>query len=202
VLYYLGIEELETRDAAIAATMCWLVAVPCVAFADRVSGEEKAESCLLCHGAFAKEGKHYVPILDGQPPAYLMAQLTAYKTGKRTETAMKTSAAGLSADDLKDLADYFVSRKSGPYPDFDFERASAGMKTLSQLPCTTCHGLDYSGNGSAARLAGQNPRYTASELRSMRSGKRLHPTGVGADSIRALMDDELNNVAHALASLN
>ena len=190
------------RNAAIAAATCWLVALPCIALADRVAGEEKADLCLLCHGAIATEGKNYTPVLDGHPPAYFIAQLTAYKTGKRTDAAMNTNAASLSAVDAQDLADFFASRKSGPYPFFDSERAGSGMKALAQLPCRSCHGSDYSGNGPVARLAGQNPRYTGSELRSMRSGKRLHPTSDGGDAVKTLTDDDINNVAHAFASLN
>jgi len=104
--------------------------------------------------------------------------------------------------DVQDLADYFASRKSGPYLVFDFERAGSGMKTLSQLPCRSCHGSDYSGNGPVARLAGQSPRYTAWQLRSMRSEKRLHPPSNGGDAVKTLTDDDIANVARAFASLN
>ena len=195
----------EMRNAAIAAATCWLVALPCVAIADRVAGEEKADTCLLCHGGYAREGINYVPVIDGQPPAYFIAQLTAYKTGKRTEigrAAMNTNAENLSAGDMQDLADFFTRRKSGRYPGFDSERADSGMKTLAHLPCHSCHGSDYSGSGPGARLAGQNPWYTASELRYMRSGKRLHPTSGGGDAVKTLTDDDVVNVAHAFASLN
>jgi cytochrome c553 len=82
------------RSAAIAAATCWLVALPCVALADRVAGEKKADLCLLCHGV---EGKYFVPVLDGQPPAYFIGQISAYKTGKRTDAAMNVNAASLSA---------------------------------------------------------------------------------------------------------
>jgi len=190
------------RTAAIAAATCWLVVLPCVALADRVAGEEKADMCRLCHGASAREGRHYTPVLEGQPQAYFIAQITAYTSGKRTDATMKTNAASLSAVDAQDIADFFASRKSGSYPGFDFEKAGSGMKALAQLPCRSCHGSEYSGNGPVARLAGQNPRYTASELRSMRSGKRLHPTSDGGDAVKTLTDDDINNVAHAFASLN
>ena len=188
------------RNAAIAITTCWLVALPSFALADRVAGEKKAELCLLCHGAV--EGKPFVPNLDGQPTTYFIAQITAYKTGKRTDAVMNTNAASLGADDVQDIADFFASRKSGPYSVFDSERASSGTKKLSELPCRSCHGSDYSGNGPVARLAGQSPRYTAWQLQSMRSGKRLHPTSDGGDAVKTLTDDDINNVAHALASLN
>ena len=191
------------RNVAIAAATCWLVALPCVAFSDRVAGEEKADLCLLCHGAaLASEGKGYTPVLEGQPPAYFIAQITAYTLGKRTDATMKTNAASLSAVDAQDLADFFASRKSGPYPVFDSERAGSGMKALAQLPCRSCHGTDYSGNGPVARLAGQNPRYMAYELRSMRSGRRSHPPSADGDAVKTLTDDDVNNVAHAFASLN
>jgi len=189
------------RKVTVAAATCWFLAVPCIALADRVAGEGKADLCLLCHGATALEGKHYTPVLDGQPAAYFVAQLTAYKTGKRVDATMNTNAASLSADDAQDLADFFASRKPGPYPGFDSERAGSGTKALAQLPCRSCHGPDYSGSGAVAHLAGQNPRYTASELRSIRSGKRLHPTSDGGEAVKALTDDDIVNVAHALASM-
>lgn len=188
------------RSAAITVTACWLVVLPCVALADRVAGEKKADLCLFCHGAV--EGKPFVPILDGQPTTYFIAQIAAYRTGKRMDAVMNTNAAGLGAGDVQDIADFFASRKPGPYSVFDSGRARSGTKKLSELPCRSCHGSDYSGNGPAARLAGQNPRYTAWQLQSMRSGKRLHPAGDGGDAVKTLTDDDINNVAHALASLN
>ena len=189
------------RNAAVAAATCWLVALPCVALADSVAGTEKADLCRLCHGASAREGRHYTPVLEGQPQAYFIAQITAYTSGKRTGATMKTMAGGLSAVDAQDIADFFASRKSAPYPGFDSEKADSGMKALAQLPCRSCHGPDYSGSGAVAHLAGQNPRYTASELRSIRSGKRLHPTSDGGEAVKALTDDDIVNVAHALASM-
>jgi hypothetical protein len=36
----------------------------------------------------------------------------------------------------------------------------------------------------------------------MRSGKRLHPVSDGGDAVKTLTDDDIVNVAHALASLN
>ena len=191
------------KNIAIAATTCWLFAFPCGAFADPAAGEEKADKlCLVCHGASVREGRHYTPVLEGQPQAFFIAQIRAYTSGKRTGDTMKTMAGGLSAVDAQDIADFFASRKAGPYPGFDVAKADAGMKALAQLTCRSCHGSEYAGNGSAARLAGQNPMYAASELRSMRSGKRLHPTSDGGDTIKTLTDDDINNVAHALASLN
>ena len=190
------------KNAVIAAAGCWLITVTCVAMADPVAGESKADLCLLCHRA--GESKYSdAPILDGQPVTYFIAQIAAYKTGKRTDypPVMNTNAASLSASDVQDLAELFAIRRSGPYPIFEPEKASSGMKTLSQLPCRSCHGSDYSGNGPVARLAGQNPRYTAGQLRSLRSGKRLHPTSDGGDAVKTLTDDDINNVAHAFASL-
>jgi len=188
------------RNAGIAAA-CWLAVVPSVVLADRLPGEQKADACLLCHGATASEGKGYVPVLDGLPSPYFIAQLTAYKTGKRTNAAMNTNAASLSAVDADEIADFFAGRKSGPYPVFDSERVGAGKNALDQLPCHSCHGSDYSGSGPVPRLAGQNPRYTAYELRSMRSGRRFHPSSAGGEAVKTLTDDDINNVAHAFASL-
>lgn len=187
------------RNALIAAATCWLVALPCIGHADRVAGEKKAALCLNCHAA---KGESFNPVLDDQPPAYFIAQMTAYKTGKRDNYGMNINAASLSAGDIRDLADFFASRKSRPYPVFDAKKAAAGMKALSRLPCSSCHGSDYSGHGPIARLAGQSPKYLAWELQYIRSGNRSHPTSNGGDAVKTLRDADIVNVAQALASLN
>ena len=186
------------RHLADAAVACWLVAVPYVVLADRAAGEKKADLCLLCHRAVKGE---FVPLLDGQPKAYLLAQMVAYKTGKRIGGGMVTNVAGLSPSDMQDLADFFASRSSGPYPIFDSERATSGIRTLTQLSCSSCHGSDYSGNGAVARLSGQNPKYTGWQLRLIRSGSRLHPTSDGGESAKALAEDDIDNIAHAFGSM-
>ena len=187
------------RKVLIAAASCWLAALPNVGHASRVSGGKKAALCLTCHVA---KGTYFDPILDGQPPAYLIAQLTAYKTGKRNNYGMNINAASLSTGDIRDLADFFASRKARPYPVFDAGKAAAGMKVLSRLPCSSCHGSDYSGEGRIARLAGQSPKYLALEIHYIRSGNRPHPASKGGDAARTLTDENIVDVANALASLH
>jgi cytochrome c553 len=78
------------------------------ALADAKAGEKKAQLCLLCH----KPGNVIAsaPLLEAQPSAYLVKAITEYKTGKRTDPAMKQNVAALSSRDIKDIADYFAAR--------------------------------------------------------------------------------------------
>jgi cytochrome c553 len=60
--------------AVIAAALSFPV------LADSNVGEKKAQLCLLCH----KPGPGYAALLEAQPVKYLVAQVVAIKTGKRT----------------------------------------------------------------------------------------------------------------------
>lgn len=78
------------------------------------SGKTKAaQVCAACHGA---EGNKPIapenPILAGQHQDYLVKAMKDYKSGKRNNPIMKGFAAGLSNQDMEDLAAWFASQSS------------------------------------------------------------------------------------------
>jgi cytochrome c553 len=93
------------------------VAVPLVAHAadagDAVAGRSKNSMCVGCHGI---DGYHtafpevyHVPKLGGQHAAYIVKALQEYKAGDRSHPSMRAIAAGLSDQDMADLAAYYSS---------------------------------------------------------------------------------------------
>lgn len=90
-----------------------LVAAAALAGGDPDAGEQKAATCVACHGAggAAPISPQY-PILAGQYADYLAHALSQYKTGVRANAIMTGLAAALSEDDIEDLAAYFASQDS------------------------------------------------------------------------------------------
>jgi cytochrome c553 len=95
----------------IAAALC-VVALPALADGDIKAGAQKAASCLACHGAEGKSAVPLYPNLAGQHAPYLLHSLQAYKKGERSggqAEVMKAFVAGLSDEDMADLAAYYSS---------------------------------------------------------------------------------------------
>lgn len=83
-----------------------------VADGDAAAGKSKAATCAGCHGLNGISQVDIFPNLAGQKVGYLVAQLTAFKSGERksaNSALMIPMAAGLSEQDMKDLAAYFSS---------------------------------------------------------------------------------------------
>lgn len=76
-------------------------------------GKATGQSCIDCHGA---DGNAPIdatyPKLGGQYADYLAHALQAYRSGDRDQMLMTPQAAGLSDQDIADLAAYFGSRPS------------------------------------------------------------------------------------------
>lgn len=79
--------------------------------ADVASGKTKSRSlaCAVCHGALGVSTVPDAPNLAGQPERYIIEQLKAYRSGKRTHEVMSVVAKPLSDDDIADLAAWFAS---------------------------------------------------------------------------------------------
>jgi len=79
---------------------------------DAVAGKAKAATCNACHGANGVGIAPNFPNLSGQKADYLVAQLKAFKSGERkgaSSAMMAPMAAGLSEQDMMDLAAYYSS---------------------------------------------------------------------------------------------
>lgn len=87
--------------------------LPAQAAGDAAAGQKIAtEKCQACHGADGNSKDPQYPRLAGQYADYLERTLTEYKSGARKNPIMAGFAAGLSEQDIKDVAAWF-SRQSG-----------------------------------------------------------------------------------------
>ena len=75
------------------------------------SGKSKSQVCAACHGIDGNSKITMYPILAGQYKNYLVNALHAYKSGKRNNAVMSGFAAGLTNQDIDDLAIYFSNQK-------------------------------------------------------------------------------------------
>jgi len=91
---------------AIAAA---LAAAPLPASADAAAGRAKAQMCIVCHGANGLAVAPNTPHLAGQPEPYLVEQLKAYRSGKRSHEVMGVIAKSLTDADIANLAAWFGS---------------------------------------------------------------------------------------------
>jgi len=81
-----------------------------VAIANVLPGEAKYAACSACHGA--NGGGGVGPALAGQTAEYIIGRLNAYRAGEtvgRQSNLMWGNAAGLSDQDIQDLAEYTVT---------------------------------------------------------------------------------------------
>lgn len=98
-------------------TAAALLALAAPAFAagpigNAAAGQEKSKTCTACHGATGNESlDDTYPKLAGQYPEYLAKALRDYKSGERQNPIMAGFAAGLSEEDMDDLAAFYASQK-------------------------------------------------------------------------------------------
>ncbi len=186
--------------AAAAALLGCLLVVHGTAAGDAAAGARlSAARCASCHSS--TETIHStVPLLEGQPKAYFIAQWRAFRERKRTAPVMVNLAAELSEQDVNDLAEHYAALVPSPAQS---SGSDAGRALADRLRCAGCHGPALQGtNAGAARLAGQKMRYTTWSLQLMRSGTRSHGTAAKPDPLLAdLSNSEIESLAAHLASL-
>ncbi len=68
-----------------------------------------AKGCIGCHGAGGVSTNKAYPTLKGRSEAFVMENLTDFRSGKRKNPTMNAMAAGLSDDDIANLAAYIGS---------------------------------------------------------------------------------------------
>lgn len=132
---------------------------------DAAAGKKKADMCIGCHGIMGYQNSfpeiHKVPKISGQSDKYIVAALTAYKSGERKHPSMRGIAGSLSDKDIADLA-AFYSSQAGQAPADTPKAAPAEVATLLEKgACVSCHGANFSKpvDPSYPKVAGQYPDY-------------------------------------------
>ncbi len=82
---------------------------------DATAAKNKVAMCVGCHGIAGYKATfpevYRVPMIGGQSEQYLVAALNAYKKGDRKHPSMVGIAAGLSDQDIADVAAYYAQQK-------------------------------------------------------------------------------------------
>ena len=149
---------------------------------DAAAGQKIVENnCAACHGMMGISVVPTQPNLAGQNVRYLFKQLRDFKTGYRINGIMQGQIAGLSEQDLANVAGYFSEQK--PWGAFAGSPATAqeagkiflgGYKKRGVIACAGCHDPKGLGNAYAAfpRIGGQHAEYLGLQLKMFRAAGR------------------------------
>lgn len=175
---------------------------------DLVKGEASFAVCASCHAADGNSNVPVNPKLAQQHPEYLVKQLQEFKSGKRANAVMAGFAAGLSEDDMKNIAFWLASQKAKPGFAKDKELVAlgeriyrGGIQERQIAACAGCHSPNGAGiPAQYPRLAGQHAEYVASSLTAYRDGTRKNNLQMSQNAAK-LNDREIKALADYIAGL-
>ena len=99
------------RSLTVLVAAAVLGAAPGAHAADLAAGKAKVtEVCAACHGADGNSASADFPKLAGQHPDYLAKALRDYGSGARKNPIMQGFAAGLTKQDIENVAAYYAAQ--------------------------------------------------------------------------------------------
>lgn len=147
------------------------------------AGKSAAAGCAACHGESGISKTSGMPSLVGMDPKYLVAAMTAYKSGQRKNELMKSLLSAYTDADLNNIALYYALQQPAR------AQTAAGGKNAADkaAACAGCHGeRGVSTNPAIPSLAGQNAAYFENALRAYKDGSRGEET---MKSVAATLDN-------------
>jgi len=171
--------------------------------------------CAACHAADGNSTIAVNPKLAGQHYDYLLKQMKEFKAADdkpaaRPNPVMAGMVAGLSEEQMKDLAAYFAAQKQSENTAKNKDTLELGKKLYRAgdqakglAACASCHGP--AGSGMPAqypRISGQHAEYIESQLKAFRDGGRANDPAKMMRMIALKMTDaEIKAVSDYIAGL-
>ena len=168
-------------------------------------------ACSKCHGQNGVSISPLFPILAGQLPGYIEAELKLFRLRGRSDPRgrafMWGIARGLTDEQIKGVAQYFSSQPgvkgSGAHNPALADKGKVlyenGAPDRDIEACTVCHGHSGEGVNTQPRLAGQHRDYVATEMLQYRSGVRENK--VMQHVTEKMTDDEMAAVVDYVSTL-
>jgi cytochrome c553 len=190
------------RGIALAAVCVLAASARPAAAQDIEAGRAKAQACAACHGADGNAVSADFPSLAGQTWRYLYVQLRDFKEGRRSNPVMGPMVAGLSRDDMVNIANFYAAQQLRPASfAVDEGKAKLGKAKADETLCTMCHLGGLLGQNEIPRLAGQNYGYVVAQLKAFKERTRTNDAGTMTSVARTLSDADIENLGHYLAGL-
>jgi cytochrome c553 len=178
---------------------------------DAKAGEKKAAMCIGCHGIIGYQASfpevHKVPMISGQNAKYISASLIAYQKGDRRHPTMRGIGAGMSEQDMVEVADWYAKQGKPATADKPSREPSPQVAALLQkAACTSCHGVNFSkaSDPSYPKLAGQHADYLFVALKSYKNEPNNvvgRSNGVMGGIAKQFTNAELKALAQYVGSL-
>jgi cytochrome c553 len=139
-----------------------------------------ADSCIACHDPNGLSAGPAIPSMSGQSARAIYKQLSDFKSGARVNPAMAPIIAGLTPQQMVDVAAYYsrLPRRNADIasqPDAGATMrhlVTNGDSTRAIPACDACHQSFTGGPLEAPQLTGQYPDYTAAQLRAFADHSR------------------------------
>jgi cytochrome c553 len=188
--------------ALCALSVLWTVGAAAQTAAPSSPAPAKAALCAACHGPNGNSTLPETPSLAGQTNRYLYLQLRDFQEGRRNNPLMTPMALGLTREETHELANWYALQKLQPLPfKVDPERAKLGKAKADETLCTMCHMGGFLGQNEIPRVAGQHHDYVVKQLSDFKARRRTNDAGNMTSVSRTLTDEDIENLAHYLASL-
>jgi len=137
------------------------------------AGKAAAAGCAGCHGDAGVSKTPGMPSLAGLDPKYIVAAISAYKSGQRKNDMMKALVSALGEADMNNIALFYATQKPRKAQTPAQGNASAGKAAAAA--CAGCHGETGVSSSTAPSLAGQDVQYVSAAMRSYKDGSRSDP---------------------------
>jgi cytochrome c553 len=133
-------------------------------------------SCQGCHGLDGAGKTAEIPNLAGQPAAYLVEAMHAYREDRRHHAALRDLIAGFDESGIRNIAAYFAGLPPVP-PQAELPEGDAAYREGEEVAavCIDCHGeRGVSTTPGVPSLAGQQPAYLIVATQEYADGSRGH----------------------------
>ncbi|MBC3920704.1 cytochrome c4 [Undibacterium sp. CY18W] len=175
-------------------------------------------ACVSCHGAAGNSTIAANPKLAAQHDAYLVKQLSEFKSDARKNAVMSVFAKAMTEDDMKNVAAYLSTQKAKPgaaknkdIVELGKQIYRGGIAEKNVPACAGCHSPNGAGiPAQFPRIAGQHQDYTIAQLTGFQNATRMDGAKIaGARGNSAQMmtiakkmsEDEMKAVADYVAGL-
>ena len=168
-------------------------------------------ACSKCHGEYGVSISPLFPILAGQLPGYIEAELKLFRLRGRSDPRARAFmwgiARGLTDEQIKGVAQYFSKQPpvkgSGSSTPALADKGKVmyenGAPDRDIEACTVCHGHSGEGVNTQPRLAGQHPDYVSIQMFQYRKG--LRENKVMQHVTQKMTDDEIVAVVYYVSTL-